>query len=189
MTIILVILLALVIAIALWILVLYNGLVTKRNRVDEGWSDIDVQLKRRHNLIPNLVEAVKGYMSHEKDTLNAVIEARNQAVSAEGKGDPKASAAAENALGGALKSLFMLVENYPNLKANENVLNLQNELTDTEDKIQASRRFYNGQVRDFNTATQKFPAVLIASMLGFKDRDFFEITDDSERAVPKVSLS
>ena len=180
--------LAVLIILAVFALFLYNSLVTKRNRVNEGWSDIDVQLKRRHDLIPNLVESVKGYASHEKETLTAVVEARNMAMSAQKSGDAKGLAQAENALSGALKTIFALSENYPALRANENFLHLQQELTDTENKIQASRRFYNGQVRDFNTAIEKFPAVLIASAIGFKKRDFFELDDKSERENPEVKF-
>ncbi len=181
--------LGLLIVLAVFTLFLYNSLVTKRNRVNEGWSDIDVQLKRRHDLIPNLVESVKGYASHEKETLTAVIEARNMAMGAQQKGDAKGLANAENMLTGALKSIFALSENYPALRANENFLNLQNELSDTENKVQAARRFYNGQVRDFNTAVEKFLAVMIAGMLGFKKRDFFELDDKSERENPEVKFS
>lgn len=188
MPVVLIVVLAVVILIAIYILFLYNSLVTKRNRVDEGWSDIDVQLKRRHDLIPNLVESVKAYAAHEKETLTAVIEARNQAMSAQQGGDTKALAGAENMLTGALKSLFALSENYPALRANENFLHLQQELTDTENKVQASRRFYNGQVRDYAIAIERFPAVLIAKMIGFKKKDYFQLDEEAEREAPQVKF-
>jgi LemA protein len=150
---------------------MYNGLITLKVRVDEAWSDIDVQLKRRYDLIPNLVNTVKGYATHEKELFEKVTEARTAAMGATG---PAEKEAAENALSGTLKTLFAVSENYPDLKANQNFLELQRELTDTEDKIQASRRFYNGNVRDFNTKIQVFPTNLIAGFLGFVKREFFE---------------
>lgn len=150
---------------------MYNGLITLKNRVDEAWSDIDVQLKRRHDLIPNLVNTVKGYATHEKELFEKVTAARTAAM---GAGTPAEKEQAENALSGTLKTLFAVSENYPDLKANQNFLELQRELTDTEDKIQASRRFYNGNVRDFNTKLQVFPTNLLAGMLGFAAREFFE---------------
>ncbi len=150
---------------------MYNGLITLKVRVDEAWSDIDVQLKRRYDLIPNLVNTVKGYATHEKELFEKVTEARTAAM---GATSPAEKDAAENALSGTLKSLFAVSENYPDLKANQNFLELQRELTDTEDKIQASRRFYNGNVRDFNTKVEVFPTNLIAGMLGFAKREFFE---------------
>ncbi len=159
------------------VIALYNGLIRLKNRVDEAWSDIDVQLKRRYDLIPNLVETVKGYASHEQETLENVIKARNEAMAAEKSGNMEASLKAENALSSTLKSIFALSEAYPDLKANQNFLELQRELTDTEDKIQASRRFYNGNVRDFNTKLQVFPTNIIGKMLGFDDRKFFEATE------------
>lgn len=153
----------------------YNGLIRSRNRVDESFSDIDVQLKRRYDLIPNLVETVKGYAKHEQGTFDMVVKARSAAMNAHGeKGNLKESAQAENMLTDTLKSLFALTENYPDLKANQNFLKLQDELSDTENKIQASRRFYNGNVRDFNTKIQIFPTNLIAGMMNFKNYDFFE---------------
>lgn len=179
----LIIILGIVILIAGWILVLYNMLITKRNRVDEGWSDIDVQLKRRYDLIPNLIETVKGAAAHERETLESVTKARTAAMSAQASGDPKKIAQTENMLSSTLKSIFALSENYPALRANENFLHLQQELTDTENKIQAARRFYNGQVRDFNTAIQKFPAVLVAGMLTFKKYDFFEAAEGERENV------
>ena len=155
--------------IVLWLILSYNGLVSTRNRAQEAFSDIDVQLKRRYDLIPNLVESVKGYMEHEAGVFEKVTAARAQAMQAQGP----AKAGAEDQLSGALKSLFAVAENYPQLKANENFLNLQNELTDTEDKIQAARRFYNGMVRDLNIKIQAFPSNIIANMFNFKPMDFF----------------
>lgn len=175
-----------VIVIALfWLIGVYNGLIRLKNRVDEAWSDIDVQLKRRYDLIPNLMETVKGYAKHEDSVFTKVTEARSNAMQAKGQ---KAQAEAENMLEGALKSLFAVAEQYPNLKANENFAKLQDELSDTENKIQASRRFYNGNVRDFNTKTQMFPTNILAGMLGFKDREFFEVANAAERENVKVSF-
>ena len=167
---------------------MYNSLIRLKNRVDEAWSDIDVQLKRRYDLIPNLVETVKGYASHEKETLEKVTRARNEAMNAQAGGNAKAQAEAENALSGMLKSVFALSENYPDLKANQNFLELQRELSDTENKIQASRRFYNGNVRDFNTKLQIFPTNVIGNMLGFKAREYFEIGNETERENIKVNF-
>ena len=166
----------LIIVIVLGVLVLalagmYNGLITLKIRVDEAWSDIDVQLKRRYDLIPNLVNTVKGYATHEKELFEKVTEARTAAM---GAGTPAEKESAENALSGTLKTLFAVSENYPDLKANQNFLELQRELTDTEDKIQASRRFYNGNVRDFNTKIEVFPTNMMAGILGFVKREFFE---------------
>ncbi len=175
------IVLAIVVVIALWFITVYNGLVRLRNQVDESWSDIDVQLKRRHDLIPNLVESVKGYMKHEKELLENITAARSAAISAQTNGNTAELAKAENALGGLLNGLRVAFEAYPDLKANQNMGQLMDELSDTENKIQASRRFYNGMVRDFNTKLQIFPTNLISNMLGFKDRVFFEIEDASER--------
>lgn len=152
----------------------YNSLVTLRNRVEEAWSDITVQLKRRTDLIPNLVNSVKGYATHEKEVFEKVTEARSAIMGAKGVAD---TAQAENMLEGALKSLFAVAEAYPELKANENFLQLQQELVDTEDKIQASRRFYNGGVRDLNTRIQTFPANIVAGMFSFQAKEFFEVTD------------
>ena len=152
----------------------YNSLVTLRNRVEEAWSDITVQLKRRTDLIPNLVNSVKGYATHEKEVFEKVTEARSAIMGAKGVAD---TAQAENMLEGALKSLFAVAEAYPELKANENFLQLQQELVDTEDKIQASRRFYNGGVRDLNTKIQTFPANIVASMFSFQAKEFFEVAD------------
>jgi LemA protein len=177
--------LAVVVAIAIWLVMTYNGLITLKNQTDEAWSDIDVQLKRRYDLIPNLVSTVKGYATHESGTLEKVIQARNSAMSAKG---PHDKAVAENALSSTLKSIFALSEAYPDLKANTNFLKLQDELSDTENKVQASRRFYNGNVRDFNTKLQVFPTNMIAGMLGFIKREFFEIGNESERNVPEVKF-
>ena len=181
----LLIVLGVIVIIAIAIIGMYNSLIRLKNRVDEAWSDIDVQLKRRHDLIPNLVETVKGYASHEKETFEKVVQARSAAMQAGNAGE---KAKAENALSETLKSIFALAENYPDLKANQNFLELQRELSDTENKIQASRRFYNGNVRDFNTKLQVFPTNMIGNMLGFKDREFFEIEDASERENVKVKF-
>jgi LemA protein len=172
------IILAIVVVIVLFLWVAYNSLVTLRVRVDEAWSDITVQLKRRLDLIPNLVETVKGYAKHESGVFEKVTEARANALSAQGV---KETAAAENQFEGALKSLFAVAEAYPDLKASQNFMELQQELVDTEDKIQASRRFYNGGVRDLNTKIQKFPSNVIAGMFGFKNREFYQL-DDAEQA-------
>ena len=178
------IVLAVAILFVLYIVVMYNGLITLRNRVKEAWSDIDVQLKRRYDLIPNLVETVKGYASHEKETFDKVISARSKAMSAQSM---KEKGEAENALSGTLKSLFALSENYPDLKASVNFLELQKELTDTEDKVQAARRFYNGNVLDFNNKLEVFPTNVISGMFGFKVSEFFE-AEEGEKAAPKVSF-
>ncbi|MDO8667728.1 MAG: LemA family protein [bacterium] len=182
------IILAVIAAVILAIIALYNGLIRLKLRVDEAWSDIDVQLKRRHDLIPNLVETVKGYAAHEQGTFDKVIQARNQAMQAQTGGDNKALAQAENMLTGTLKSLFALSEAYPDLKANQNFLELQRELTDTEDKVQASRRFYNGNVRDYNTKLQVFPTNFLAGLLSFKSREFYGVEDASEREVVNVKF-
>ena len=163
----------------------YNKLVGSKIRVDESWSDIDVQLKRRYDLIPNLIETVKGYATQEKDVFIKVTEAR---ASAMGAGNPAEKAVAENELSGTLKSLFAVAENYPTLRSSENFQKLQDELTDTENKIEASRRFYNGNVRDFNTAVQVFPSNILANMFGFKVREFFEVANQVEKEAPKVSF-
>lgn len=171
-------------AILLWLIWLFNSLIRMRNRVDEAWSDIDVQLKRRHDLIPNLVNTVKGYAKHEKGVFEEVTKARSNAINAK---SPAAHAQAENMLTGALKSLFAVSEAYPDLKASDNFLHLQRELTDAEDKIQAARRFYNGNVRDFNTKVQVFPSNLVAGVLGFKKYEFFE-AQASERENVEVKF-
>ena len=179
------ILLLIVVVLAGWFILTYNGLITLRNRTDEAWSDIDVQLKRRYDLIPNLVNTVKGYASHESGVFQKVTEARSKAMSAE---TPHDKAEAENMLSGTLKSLFAVVEAYPELKANANFAKLQDELSDTENKIQASRRFYNGNVRDFNTKLQVFPTNMVGNMLGFKKYEFFEVGSEAERAAPEVKF-
>lgn len=183
------ILIGVVVLVVLWGVLTYNGLVSRRNRVDEAWSGIDVQLKRRHDLIPNLIETVKGYAAHEKTTLENVVNARNAAVAAEESGDPAAAGQAEGLLSGALRQVFALGEAYPDLKANENFLDLQQQLADTEDKISASRRIYNANVRDYNTKIQQLPANIIAGMGNFTIREFFEVEDPTERATPQVSFS
>ena len=160
------------------LIVIYNGLVRAKIRVDEAWSDITVQMKRRLDLIPNLVETVKGYAKQEKDVFTQVTEARSAVANANGVAE---TAEADNLLTGALKSLFAVAEAYPDLKSNENFLELQRELVDTEDKIQAARRFYNAAVREFNTKVQVFPTVLFARLLGFSEREFFEL-EESEQA-------
>jgi LemA protein len=172
-----IIILVIIVLVALGGVGMYNGLIRLKNRVDEAWSDIDVQLKRRYDLIPNLVNTVKGYATHEQAVFENVTKARTAAMNA---GTPAEKEGAENMLSGTLKTLFAVSENYPELKANQNFLELQRELTDTEDKIQASRRFYNGNVRDFNTKIQVFPTNIFAGMLGFGKRDFFA-ADETER--------
>ncbi len=184
-----IILLIAIAVIVLFLIFTYNALVRLRNMVDEAWNQISVQLKRRHDLIPNLVNAVKGYMDFEQETLTQVIEARSAAVNAQAGGAQNAgqAAQAENFLTGALRQLFALVENYPDLKANQNVLELQEELTTTENQIGFSRQHYNSTVREFNTAVQTFPTVLIAGLFGFGERDYFQIAE-SDAAVPEVNL-
>lgn len=167
-----------------YIIIVYNSLIARRNQVREAWATIDTQLKRRYDLIPNLLESVKGAAKHEKETLNAVISARNAAMTANGVAD---KSVAENALSGALKNIFALAESYPNLKANENFLELQRELTDTENKIQATRQFYNTVVMGLNTSVEQFPTNLIANMFGVSKEKLFEI-DESERKAPKVQF-
>lgn len=169
----------------LYVIVVYNGLIRARNQVDNAWSQIDVQLKRRIDLIPNLIETVKGYAAHERATLEAVINARNQAMAA--PQTPAGQAAADNILTGALKNLFALSEAYPDLKANQNFLALQEELTATEGRVAYSRQFYNDSVLSYNNKRQAFPAVIFASILRFEDKEYFE-TDDAAREVPKVQF-
>lgn len=168
------IVIGIIVVLALFLWITYNGLVKLKIRVDEAWSDITIQLKRRLDLIPNLVNSVKGYAAHESGVFEKVTEARANALNAKGV---KETAEAENQFEGALKSLFAVAEAYPDLKANQNFLQLQQELVDTEDKIQAARRFYNGGVRDLNTKIQVFPNNVFAGMLGFKQREFFEVED------------
>lgn len=169
----------------LWVIATFNKLVALVNRGKEAWADIDVQLKRRYDLIPNLVETVKGYAAHEKSVFEEVTKARSAAMQAEGAEE---QGKAENMLTGALKSLFAVSEAYPDLKANENFLNLQNELTDTENKIQAARRFYNSVVRDLNTALEVFPTNMIAGMFNFAKREFFELEEEAAKDPVKVSI-
>ncbi|MEP6710237.1 MAG: LemA family protein [Candidatus Saccharibacteria bacterium] len=176
------IILGLVVLLGVFLWATYNGLVTLKNRVDEAWSDITVQLKRRLDLIPNLVNTVQGYAGHEKSVFEEVTKARANALNAQGV---KATADAENQFEGALKSLFAVAEAYPDLKASQNFIELQNELVDTEDKIQASRRFYNGGVRDLNTKIEIFPNNVFAGMLGFKKREFFELDETEQQQAEK----
>lgn len=171
--------------IILWLIATYNALIRLKNQTNEAWSDIDVQLKRRYDLIPNLIETVKGYATHERELFQKVTEARTRAMEAK---TPKEQGEAENFLTGTLKTLFAVAENYPQLKANENFAKLQDELSDTENKIQASRRFYNGNVRDFNTKLQVFPTNMIARSLGFKQREFFEVEEAAEKEAVKVKF-
>lgn len=172
-------------AIAVFCVLIYNRFVTLTNRVKEAWSDIDVQLKRRYDLIPNLVETVKGYVAHEASTLAKVTEMRTRAMNATA---PTDKAEAENMLTGALKSLFAVSENYPNLKANENFIELQRQLEDTENKLQAARRFYNSVVQDLNTTLQSFPSNIIGSAFGFKPGDFFQLGSDEQVAKEPVRV-
>jgi len=174
------VILGIVVVVALWLIAVYNGLISLKNRTKEAWSDIDVQLKRRYDLIPNLVEAVKGYAKHEKSVFTDVTKARTAAMEAKSFAD---KAARENALSETLKSLFAVAENYPELKASTNFLQLQGTLTDTEDKIETSRRFYNANVRDFNTKTQVFPNNLFVKSLGFKDFELFEARGKEQEPV------
>lgn len=178
------IIIAIVAIIVLWFIFAYNGFVRLNNNVKEAWSDINVQLKRRYDLIPNLVATIKGYAAHESGVFEKVTEARTRAMGAQEKGDMKDLAKAENALSGTLKTLFAVSENYPNLRASENFSQLQVELSDTENKIQAARRFYNGNVRDFNTKVETFPSILIAGMFHFTAKEFFEIDESGPEAKP-----
>ena len=173
-----------VVAILGWLIFLFNRLILLKNRTQEAFSDIDVQLKRRHDLIPNLIETVKGYATHERELFEKVTAARANAISAQGVA---AKSQAENMLSQTLKSIFAVAENYPDLKASQNFLQLQDELSDTENKIHAARRFYNGNVRDFNISVEVFPSNLVASLLGFKKFEFFE-ADGEERENVKVKF-
>ncbi len=177
-------LLIVIVLLVLYLIGVYNSLVKARIRVKEAWADIDVQLKRRYDLIPNLVETVKGYASHEKETLEQVIEARAKAMNLTGKDKLEA----ENQLSDTLKTLFAVAENYPELKANQNFLDLQRELIDTEDKIQAARRFYNANVRDYNIMIQVFPKNIVASLFGFKSEPLFVVKEEIEREPVKVKF-
>jgi LemA protein len=182
----LLIVLAILAVLVLIVVAMYNGLVRLNVQASNAWSDIDVQLKRRTDLIPNVVESVKGYASHERQTLEAVINARNRAVSAQGAG-PAERGQAEGALTGALRGLFALAESYPQLRAAENFAQLQNTLSQIEDAVQNARRYYNAVVRDLNTRIQQFPSNIVASLFGFKNREFFEIPD-TEKQVPQVKF-
>jgi LemA protein len=183
-----VVLLAIVVIVVLFLVLTYNRLVTLRQRVREAFSDIDVQLKRRHDLIPNLVETVKGYAAHERGVFDEVTQARAGAIAAGARG-PQQRAAAEDMLTGALRSLFAVAEAYPQLQAVQEFKDLSENLRDTEDKIQFARRFYNSQVRDYNTALQTFPTVLLAGAMGFTASEYFEVESPSDREVPKVSFT
>ena len=176
-----------VVLVALWLFVTYNGLVKLRNQTKNAWAQIDVQLKRRHDLIPNLVETVKGYAAHERQTFEEVTQARNMAVSAIGKGVGE-QAKAEGGLSGALSRLLAVAEQYPNLKANENFLALQEQLSSTENKIAFSRQFYNDSVLNYNNKIQMAPSNIVAGMFGFKTGEFFEVTAPEEKEAPKVSF-
>ena len=179
------IVLAVVVVIAIIVIAAYNSLVAMRQRVNQAFADIDVQLKQRHDLVPNLVETVKGYAAHERGTLEAVIQARNSAVAATGQG-PAAQGAAENQLSGALRQIFALSENYPDLKANANFQQLQAELTDLENKIAASRRFFNNAVSEYNASIQAFPAVFFAPAMGFAPREFFDVGADDRKTLDQA---
>ena len=180
-------LLVLIVLPMIWALATYNVLVRLRNQVRESWAGIDTELKRRYDLIPNLVETVKGYAKHERETLESVTRARAQAVAS--TGSPASQAKDENVLVGALRGLWAVSESYPDLKANQNFLQLQRELANTEDRIQAARRFYNANVRDLNTRIEVFPSNLIAGMFGFQREEFFEVEEAAVRQVPNVQLS
>jgi len=184
-TIVLIVVIAIPVLLILWFIGLYNGLVRLRNHMKNAWSQIDVQLKRRHDLIPNLVETVKGYAGHEKETLERVIQARSRAVSAQGADQ---QIPAENALAGALGKLMLLTESYPDLKANQNFLALQEELTSTENRIGFARQHYNDSVMHYNSKREVFPSNIVAGMFNFKEGTFFELEDKAEREAPKVKF-
>lgn len=181
----LIIVLAVIVLLIIWMIGMYNGLIRLRNQVRNAWSQIDVQLKRRHDLIPNLVETAKGYMKHERQTLENITKARSKAMNAETVGE---KAKAEGELNGAMSKFFLVVENYPNLKANQNFLAVQEELTSTENKIAFSRQAYNDQVLYYNNRIQMFPTNMMAGMFNFKQSEFFEIEEDREREVPRVDF-
>src|SRR3954471_20328975 len=182
---VLLIVLAVIVLLVLYAIVTFNGLVRLRNKVDGAWAQIDVQLKRRYDLIPNLVETVKGYAGHERQTLEAVTQARANAINAQG---PAQQAQAENVISGALKSLFAVAEAYPDLKANASFLNLQEELTGTEGRISYARQYYNDQVQRLNTKIETVPSNILAGMFGFKQREYFEVDDAAQRDVPRVQF-
>jgi LemA protein len=177
--------LVIIAVIVFWLVSIYNGLVAMRQRVNQSFADIDVQMKQRHDLIPNLVETVRGYAGHERGTLEAVIKARNTAIQAQGSGIT-AQAAAENQLSGALRQLFALSEAYPDLKANQNFMQLQSELSDIENKLAAARRFFNNTVQEYNTGIQSFPAVLVAGSLGFTQQPFFDVGATERQQLDKA---
>jgi len=180
-----IVLMVLLVLVVVWVIGIFNGLVRLRNQVRNAWSQIDVQLKRRHDLIPNLIETVKGYMTHERETLENITKARNLAVQASGVGE---QAQAETNLNRALGQFFLVVENYPDLKANQNSLSLQEELTSTENKIGFARQHYNDQSMQLNNKIEMFPSNIVAGMFNFKQAEFFELEDETERTVPKVSF-
>jgi len=175
-----------VLLLALWVAFMYNSLVRGRNHCDEAWSNVDTELRRRYNLIPNLVDTVKGYAAHERETMEKVTQARNMALASQGS--PASQARDENVLVDSLKRLLVVVEKYPDLKASQNFLKLQDELVNTEDRIQRARRFYNGNVRDYNNRVEVFPSALVAKGFGFKQREFFEIEVAAERLAPVVKV-
>jgi LemA protein len=179
------IVIAVIAALLVWIVVIYNGLVAMRQRVNQAYADIDVQMKQRHDLIPNLVETVKGYAGHERNTLEAVIKARNTAIQAQSSG-VAAQAQAENVLSGTLRQLFALSEAYPDLKANQNFQQLQSELTDIENKLAAARRFFNNAVQEYNTGIQQFPAVILAGPLGFTQKEFFDVGAEERKVLDQA---
>ena len=179
------IIIGVIVWLVLWIISIYNGLVAMRQRVNQAFSDIDVQTKQRHDLVPNLVETVKGYAAHERGTLEAVVKARNAAVTAQGQG-VAAQAAAENMLSGALRQLFALSEAYPDLKANQNFQQLQRDLSDIENKIAAARRFFNNAVQEYNTGIQQFPAALFAGSLGFQPKEFFDVSAEERKVLAEA---
>lgn len=189
LVIVLLVLAALIVLVLLVFISTYNRLVRLRNAVKNAWSQIDVQLKRRHDLIPNLVETVRGYMKHERETLEAVTKARNLAAQARESGDVSAAAAAEGRLAGALSRLLLVVERYPDLKANQNFLGLQEELASTENRIAYARQFYNDSVMQFNNSIQMFPSNIVAGMFQFQPADFFEVEAPEEREAPEVHFS
>ena len=186
MVVIIVIVVIVVLFLILWPAFMYNSLVRGRNQCTESWSNVDTELKRRYDLIPNLVETVKGYAKHEREVLDRVTQARAAAIASQGS--PISQAKDENALVQSLKQLFAVIENYPDLKASKNFLDLQHELTNTEDRIQRARRFYNGNVRDYNNKVQSVPSNIIAGMFHFKDEEFFEIENAVERQAPEVKM-
>jgi LemA protein len=184
-----IVLIVIVVILALFLITTYNRLVTLRQRVKEAWSDIEIQLKRRHDVIPNLIETVKGYAAHERGTFEEVTKARAQAVAAGATGSPQQMAQAENVLTGALRSLFAVAEAYPQLQAVQEFKDLSENLAATEDKIAFARRFYNGNVRDYNTALQTFPTNILAGTFGFAPEQYFELADQADREVPQVKFS